>query len=156
MIQIDIPGRPKFELDFLVLDYNGTIAVDGQLIEGLVPLINRLAEKLQVFVLTADTFGSAAQQLNGVNCKLKLIGPEAQDEAKQSFIRELGPGSVVAIGNGMNDALMLKYAALGIAVIQQEGAAAALLLNADLICTSIFDGLALLENTKRLIATLRN
>ena len=36
MLQIEIPGREQpLRLDVLVLDYNGTIACDGQLIDGI-------------------------------------------------------------------------------------------------------------------------
>ena len=34
MIRIDVPGREIIEIEHVVLDYNGTIALDGQLIEG--------------------------------------------------------------------------------------------------------------------------
>ena len=35
MIAIDIPGYKKIELAHLVLDYNGTLAIDGKLIDGV-------------------------------------------------------------------------------------------------------------------------
>jgi soluble P-type ATPase len=51
---------------------------------------------------------------------------------------------------------MLEAAALGIAVVQREGAAVATVGNADIVCTSILDALALLRHTRRLVATLRS
>jgi soluble P-type ATPase len=62
----------------------------------------------------------------------------------------------LALGNGRNDRLMLQAAALGIALIQREGAAAQTLTSADLVCTSVLDALALLTTPKRLTATLRS
>ena len=32
-MKIDIPGRDSFELKNIVFDYNGTIAIDGKLID---------------------------------------------------------------------------------------------------------------------------
>jgi soluble P-type ATPase len=51
---------------------------------------------------------------------------------------------------------MVKEAALGIAVIEKEGAAVETLLAADIVCGNILDALELLLNPKRLIATLRS
>jgi soluble P-type ATPase len=48
-------------------------------------------------------------------------GPE--DEQKARYVAELGKATVAAIGNGRNDRLMLREAALGIAVIGPEGTA---------------------------------
>ena len=71
-------------------------------------------------------------------------------------MRELGPENVVAIGNGANDALMLKEAALGIAVIGEEGCSAALMKEADLVVTDIMNALGLVAHPERLVATLRD
>ncbi len=51
---------------------------------------------------------------------------------------------------------MLRVAALGIVVLQREGASSASLAAAHVICTSIVDALELLESPKRLQATLRS
>ena len=64
--------------------------------------------------------------------------------------------SSAAAGNGRNDRKMLKAAALGIAVIQREGAAAETVAAADVVSSSILDALELLQNPKRLLATLRS
>jgi soluble P-type ATPase len=62
---------------------------------------------------------------------------------------------VVAVGNGRNDRLMLEAAALGIAVIGDEGLAADAMQACDIVVRHIADALALLEDPRRLIATLR-
>ena len=49
MLQIEIPGREQpLRLDVLVLDYNGTIACDGQLIDGIGARLRELCTKLPV------------------------------------------------------------------------------------------------------------
>ncbi|MGZ9224367.1 MAG: HAD family hydrolase, partial [Anaerolineales bacterium] len=63
--------------------------------------------------------------------------------------------SVVAIGQGANDAAMLKEAALGICVMSQEGAATETILSADLMMPTITAALELLDKPLRLVASLR-
>lgn len=66
-----------------------------------------------------------------------------------------GGDSCAAMGNGRNDLLMCRDAALSVAVIGPEGAHGRLLSDADVCVTSINDGLDLLLKPKRLIASLR-
>lgn len=152
---IDIPGNKSLTLSNLVLDYNGTLAIDGSLIPGVEERLNQLAENLAIYVVTADTFGKAAEKLQNINCKLTVLGKGNQQQQKAGFIKKLGAQQVAAIGNGLNDALMLETAALGIAVVQQEGAAVKTLQKADVVFNNINDALDLLQNPLRLKATLR-
>jgi soluble P-type ATPase len=155
VIEINIPGNRILQLKHMVLDYNGTIACDGDLITGVKENLIALADKLQIHVLTADTFGNARRGLEGIKCELSIIAPEAQDIGKLDYVKRLGAENTVCVGNGHNDQLMLKEAALGIAVILEEGAAAATLSAADVVCTNIVSALELLKNPLRLVATLR-
>jgi soluble P-type ATPase len=156
MIRIDIPGFKKLQLSHLVLDYNGTIACDGELLPGVKEGLIALADEIGIHVLTADTFGQAHSFLEGIPCEFSLIGKENQDIGKLEYIRGLDAVQTVCIGNGRNDYLMLKEAALGIAVILEEGAAAQTLVSADVVCASIVSALDLLRNPLRLTATLRS
>jgi len=156
MIRIEIPDFGPVEISHLVLDYNGTLAVDGILREGAAAALNRLAERIAVHVLTADTFGVARSQLENVRCQLTIIPQDRQEAAKLAHVETLGAATCFCIGNGRNDRKMLKAARIGIAVIQTEGASGETLAAADIVCTHILDALALLENPKRLIATLRS
>ena len=156
MIPVDIPGFGHLELRHLVCDYNGTLALDGQLLPGVAAALSRLAGALEIHVITADTFGQVRAELDGLPVSLCITPPADQARAKLEFIQALGASATVAIGNGRNDALMLDAAALGIALIQREGGAATTIAAADIVCASILDALALLENPKRLIATLRS
>ncbi|MGH2523382.1 MAG: HAD family hydrolase, partial [Anaerolineales bacterium] len=67
----------------------------------------------------------------------------------------LGAEKVVAIGQGANDAEMLKTAAIGITILGDEGLAVEALVSAVVVCHSIYDALNLLEFPTRLVATLR-
>jgi soluble P-type ATPase len=156
MIEITIPGYGTLPLDHLVLDYNGTLACDGELLDGVKPSLERLAASLRVHVLTADTFGKAKSRLAGIPCDVSILPVDHQDRGKLAYVEKLGPWGCVAMGNGRNDHLMLKASALGIAVILAEGAAINTLTAADVVCTNIVSALQLLENPLRLTATLRS
>ena len=156
MIKIKIPGYKTLQLNHLVMDYNGTMACDGYLLEGVDEKLKILADNIKLHVLTADTFGMAASQLKGIPALLSILPPDNQDTGKLDYIKKLGADSSVCIGNGKNDSLMLKSAGLGIALIQDEGASAETLFSADVVCKDILDALDLLTNTGRLVATLRS
>jgi soluble P-type ATPase len=155
VIEINIPGDRIFQLKHMVLDYNGTIACDGDLITGVKENLVALADKLKIHILTADTFGNVRRGLEGIKCELSILAPDAQDIGKLEYVKGLGVENTVCVGNGRNDQLMLKEAALGVAVILEEGAATAALGVADVVCTNIVSELELLDNPLRLVATLR-
>ena len=151
-----IDRNNSFEIQNLVCDFNGTIALDGKLFVTIREKFLRIhALGISVWVITADTHGNAAQQLESYDCQLKIIGEDAQDVEKQKFIHSLGVHKVCAIGNGRNDRLMLRDAALGICVVQDEGCAADTLMAADVVVKTFDDALDLLLNSQRLKATLR-
>jgi soluble P-type ATPase len=156
MLTITIPPDPPLQLTHLVLDYNGTLAYDGILLEGVKPRLATLAQQLSLHVLTADTFGSADQELTDIPCQLFILPAANQAEGKLHYIERLGLTQTVCIGNGRNDHLMLKAAALGIVVLQAEGMAPETLLAADVVMPSIGAALDVLLKPLRLIATLRN
>ena len=139
-----------------MLDYNGTLAVDGRLIAGVKARLNRLAASVMVHVITADTYGKARASLHGVHCSLEILKRGGEDRAKAALVRGLGSRTVACIGNGRNDRLMLRTAALGIATLQREGAAVAALQAADIVVHDVRDALDLLLKSRRLLATLRS
>lgn len=156
MLNIAIPAGTSFELEHLVLDYNGTLACGGVLKNGVMQRLERLNAQLTIHVITADTFGSAHDACRADFLNLHIIGKTNQDIAKRRYVETLGSASCIAVGNGCNDALMLDAAALGIAVMQEEGLFTKTLLASDLCFPSINDLLDALLDPSRLIATMRN
>jgi len=156
MLEIIIPGHTTLLLNHLVMDYNGTLAQDGLLLDGVRDRLIALSERLHLHVVTADTFGLARGQLNGLPCELAILPVEDQAHAKLAYVQRLDAAQVVALGNGRNDHLMVQAAALGIAIIQGEGAATETCLAADVQAPDILAALDLLFSPKRLIATLRS
>ena len=156
MIEIDIPGFASLRLNYLVSDYNGTLALDGHLLPGVGTALRELAASLQIHVITADTFGIAAEELAGLPVQLTITPPQDQAAAKLEFVKRLGADSVVAICKGRNDRLMLEAAAVGIALVQREGVATETLASADLLSASVLDAIELLRHPLRLRASLRS
>jgi len=155
MLKIEIPGFGHVELEHLVTDFTGTLSVDGRLVEGVREKLVELSGSLKIHVLTSDTFGTAENELKGIDCELHILTGEDHDVQKETYVRKLGADNVVSFGNGRNDTPMLRLARLGIAVCQGEGLATAALIESDIVVTSAIDGLSLLTDTRRAIATLR-
>jgi P-type E1-E2 ATPase len=155
MIELTIPGRGELRILHVVTDVNGTLAVDGQLPDGLAKRISALRDRVSLHMITADTHGRQAgiDQLLGLTAERLQPGNEAAQKAE--FVRRLGAANVVAIGQGANDAAMLKEAALGICVMSREGVAVETLLAADIVVPDTFAALELLEKPLRILATLR-
>ncbi|HUL91357.1 MAG TPA: hypothetical protein VLV56_03315 [Burkholderiales bacterium] len=156
MLEIDIPGFARLSLQHLVLDYNGTLALDGRLLPGVRRRLSTLSRALEIHVVTADTFGAARAALAGLPCRALILPARRQDRAKLAYVKRLGAARTACIGNGRNDRLMLKAAALGIAVLQGEGAAGVTLAEADIVIPAIAEALDLLAKPLRLTASLRS
>ncbi len=155
MIKIEIPGYAEFQFHHLVLDVNGTIAKDGKLLDGIADLLKELRSRIEVHLITADTHGS--QQVIDRLLDLTAIRIPSQNQlkAKLDYIEGLGADSVFAVGNGANDAWMVERAAIGVAIVGPEGAAAETLFKAKVVVPDARAALELLLYPKRLAATLR-
>jgi P-type E1-E2 ATPase len=155
-INLEIPGWGALHLSSALFDLNGTLALDGVLSEGVRERLQRLQELLSIWVITADTHGTAGAVLRGCGY-LEIVRIQAGDEARQksAFLRKLGSEHTVALGNGANDVLMLRQAALGICLMNGEGTATRALVAGDLLVRSAEEALDLLLKPARLLATLR-
>jgi len=155
MIELYIPERGTLNLEHLVLDVNGTLALDGKLIKGVASLLTRLGKQIEIHLITADTHGQQAvidRQLSLTAVRLK---PGGEADQKADFVRRLGSERVAAIGQGANDSGMLNAAALGIAILGREGLAVTTLQAADLVLPDILTALELFEKPLRIVASLR-
>jgi P-type E1-E2 ATPase len=155
MIELNVPGRGVILLDHLVSDVNGTLALDGQLIDGVARELGVLRDRLTLHLLTADTSGRQAEIDRKLGIEAVRIPPGGEAEAKAAYVRKLDAERVVAIGQGANDAAMLHEAALGICVVSPEGLAVEAIDAADVVAPGILGALLLLEHPLRLVATLR-
>jgi soluble P-type ATPase len=154
-MKIEIPGCPILEIDYVIMDFNGTIAVDGVMKETVKNRIIKLSQLCKVYVITSDTQGTAARELEGLPVNLEIYNTVNAGECKRKVVEKLCGKNCACIGNGHNDILMFQAAALSIAVLETEGLYAPLLMEADLLVKSSEDALDLLLDTKRLISGLR-
>lgn len=151
-IIILVPDGPLITLFYLLLDFTGTLARDGILLSGVAARIRRLSRRVKITVVTADTMGCAARALEGLPVEIRFV-KTGIDKAR--LIGRLGASHTAAIGNGRNDAGMIRKAALGIAVVGPEGASGTLVAAADVVVRDVRDALDLISNPLRLLATLR-
>lgn len=156
MISLNIPGFKKLEIEHLVLDYNGTLALDGNLLPGVGKLLKELAEDVQIHVLTADTLGQCEEELSGLPVTIHIIEGSPEDQAKLNYIESLGCDKCACIGNGRNDRLILRFASLGIIISGAECMSMKAARTADLVATDITGALGLFTHPVRLLTTLRN
>ena len=154
MITIDIPGRDMITIEHLVLDYNGTVAEDGQLIDGVEERMRALKDIVNIHVLTADTYGTVRAQCDPIGVHVETFPRAGAAKCKLEIVQRLGR-HVMCVGNGFNDVLMFDAADLSVAVLEKEGTYAGLIAHADIVTRSIVDAFDLLIRTDRMRATLR-
>lgn len=155
MINIDIPGWGNMEVENVVLDLNGTLATDGKIPSEVKKKINALAGQVKIYVLTADTQGTATEEIREMKVELIKIEGKDSKEGKFNFLKSLDLEKTIAMGNGNNDQFILKEAGIGIAILGDEGISVIALKQADIMVKNISDALDLLLKQKRLMATLR-
>ncbi len=155
-MDLKIPGYGEFQIEHVVFDLNGTLAVDGLIPENVRTRIRELTERLNVIIASADTHGNLQAVADSLGVECLEPGPGPTTRRKLALVKRLGPASTIAIGNGANDVEILREAAIGIAVIGPEGASPRALLSADIIVNDISDALDCLLNPLRMTATLRD
>lgn len=157
MLTLSIPGfKEELNIEHLVLDFNGTLAIDGKLITGVKERLLRVHEELKIHVITGNSFGSATEELKDIPCRVVLLQATEQGIEKENYLKRLDPSKVISIGNGRNDCLLVKASAIGIAVMQDEGIAVQTLMAADIVAKDILSALDIINNPTRFKATLRS
>jgi soluble P-type ATPase len=152
---IEIPRFKNLSLTHIVCDYNGTIAKDGVVLPQIRELFTQLSKAYTLHVITSDTFGSVTTQLEGYNAQIKILTTDDHTAEKAAFVLALGAEQCAAMGNGNNDAQMLRAAAVAIAILGDEGCSLDTLMSANIVCKNSAEALELFLEPKRLIATLR-
>lgn len=154
-MKIEVPGYKELNLKYLILDYNGTIAVDGIIPESVREKLRILAQEFQIYIVTADTHGNAKKICGELPVEIYTFPSNDAAHSKKKIVESLGSEQCICMGNGRNDMLMFQVAGLSIAVMDKEGVYARLITEADICVRSMEEGLDALMNVKRLIATLR-
>jgi P-type E1-E2 ATPase len=156
MVSIDIPGKGKMNIENLVLDFNGTIAYDGNIKNGIRGKIQRVHEMgINIYILTADTYHQAAEQCKDMPVTLEIFDVDNAALSKREIVNNIDSKLTMTIGNGNNDVEMFEESILSVAVIGDEGCAVKAIFAADIITNNIDDAIDLLLNPHRIKATLR-
>jgi soluble P-type ATPase len=157
-IAIEIPGFGPQHVTTVVSDFTGTLSFGGLAAEGVKEKLKQLIELVELHVITADSFGTARDQLAGI-AEPHLLTTARQDVEKAAWVSRFSLSNVAALGNGNNDRLMLQRlkegGGLAIAVDNGEGCATDALLSSHLLVTGVAHALDLLLEPTRLKATLR-
>lgn len=156
MLVYNIPGIGKIEIENVVFDYNGTIAVDGKLIDEAKELIIKLKEYANIYILTADTYGTVKKECMELGVEVLTFPKEMVCLSKKEIVEKLGAEKTICVGNGFNDIEMFKICKISIAVMENEGCSGKLLAYSDIVTKSIKDAINIVLSKNRMKATLRN
>lgn len=155
MIKIYIPGKNDLSINHIVFDFNGTLAVDGKLKPSVNTLFDQIKINAEIYILTADTYGSAQKECFNLNVHVIKLENNKGGLQKKKFVDKLGAENTICVGNGTNDAQMFETCALSIVIIGDEGCSVKAMMKADIVVNNIEDALSMLIDPKRITATLR-
>ena len=141
MIAIQRPGQAPLEIDFILIDFEGTLASDRHVHPKAKDKLNLLARRAKVRVLTIGEKTTAEEALKRVNAEILYVNQGEASREKLSLLRQLGPSRTVVIGNGFDDAPMMGEAGLSICVISREGTSMEAMKNAHLVVSNVLDAL---------------
>ncbi len=171
MILIERPGLTPLEIEFVLVDFDGTLAIDRRVHPKAKDKINLLSKRTKIYVFVNpptppfDKGGKGGilaigetelieERLRKVKAVFVYFTEGDSSRRTLDLLRQLGPTRCVAIGNGMDDAAMIKEAGIGICVIGKEGSSGEAVKNADLVFTDILDAFDFLLKPLRQKATL--
>ncbi len=154
MISIQRPGQPPIDIEYLLIDYEGTLASDGRVHPKAKDKINLLSKRIKIYILAKGEKDKVEERLKNVKAEVLFLTEREASGEKLGLLRKLGPERTVAIGNGMDDAPMLEEAGFSICVMGKEGACGETLKRANVVVTDILDALDFLLKPLRQKATL--
>jgi soluble P-type ATPase len=154
MITIYRPGRESLEIEFILIDFEGTLAPDRRVHPKAKDKMNLLAKRTKIYVLTTGEKIAVEEVMKKVKAEVVFLNEGEGSRQKLELVKRLGERRTSAIGSGADDAAMIEEAGLGICVVGKEGAAGEALRKADVVVTSILDALDFLLKPLRQKATL--
>jgi soluble P-type ATPase len=154
MITLQRPGQTPLEIEYLLIDYEGTLAADGRVHPKAKDKVNLLAKRISVYILAKTGQVKVEETLRKVKAEILFFTEGEASGEKLDFLRRLGPEKTVAIGNGVDNVLILEEAGFSICVIGRAGASGETLKRADMVFTDILDALDFLLKPLRQKTTL--
>ncbi len=154
MINIQRPGQDPIEIEFILIDFEGTIAQDRRVHPKAKDKMNLLSKRTTLYILTKGEKETVEEALKKVKAEIIYLTEGASSQGKLNLLRQLGKAKTVTIGNGVDDVPMLEEAGLGICVIGKEGTSAEAMTKADIVVSDVLDALDFLLKPLRQKATL--
>ena len=154
MISIQRPGQEPLQIEFILIDFEGTLASDRRVHPKAKDKINLLSKRTKIYILTKGEKEMLEDPLKKVKAEIFYLMEGEISQRKLDLLRQLGTTRTVAIGNGLDDAPMIEEAGLGICVIGKEGASTETMKKADVVVLNILDALDFLLKPLRQKATL--
>lgn len=154
MILIERPGQEALQIDHLLIDFEGTLAMDRRVHPKAKDKINLLSKRLKIYIFAKEEKERVEEVLRRVRAEIVFLNQGDSSKQKLEFLNSLGGFRTAVIGNGVDDLPMLKEAALGMVILGKEGTSGALIQVANLIFTNVIDALDFLLKPLRQRATL--
>jgi len=154
MISIERPGQGNLEIEFILIDFEGTLASDRRVHPKAKDKINLLSKRTKIYILAKGEKEGVEESLRRVKAEIFYLTEGEGSRRKLDLLRQLGPTRTVAIGNGVDDAPMIEEAGLGICIISKEGTSVEAMKRADVVVSNILDALDFLLKPLRQKATL--
>jgi soluble P-type ATPase len=154
MILVQRPGQEPLEIEFILLDFEGTLVSDRRIHPKAKDKINLLSKRTKIYILATGEKERLQEVLIKVKAEIIYLKEGEASQRKLDLLRQLGAARTLAIGNGVDDAPMIEEAGLGICIIGKEGASAEAIQKADVVVTNILDALDFLLKPLRQKAIL--
>jgi len=146
-------GVGEIELTNIILDLNGTLAINGKLVEGVKNRLVKLKQMgFNLYLFTGDQRGNAIDLASEISIKVQKA---TTSDEKEALTMKLETEKTVAIGNARIDIGTFKSCKLRIGTLQAEGIHTEILPYIDILVPSINDALDLLINSDVFNATMR-
>ncbi len=154
MIILQRPGRNPLEIEFILLNFEGTLATDRRIHPKAKDKLNLLSKRSKIYILAKDEQEAIREILKKVKAEVVYFTEGEVSQGKLDLLRQLGAAKAVAIGNGVDDAPMIEEAGLGICIIGVQGTSGEAIKKADVVFTDILHALDFLLKPLRHHATL--
>ena len=154
MTSIQKPGQSPLEIEFILIDFEGTLASDRRVHPKAKDKINLLSKRSKIYILTKEEKESAEEILKRVKAETIYLKEGKASQQKLDLLHRLGANRTVVIGNGADDVPMIEEAGFGICLMGKEGTSSETMKKADVVFINILDALDFLLKPLRQRATL--
>ena len=154
MITVLRPGQSNLEIEFILLDFAGTLASDRRVHPKAKDKINLLSKRTKIYILTVEEKERVEEVLKKLKAEIVYLREGESSQKKLDLLRQVGPARTVAIGNGVDDVAMIEEAGLGVCVLGKEGTSSEAMKKAAVVFMNIVDALDFLLKPLRQEASL--